>query len=114
MRSTSNLARHYSSYTTDVRAILKEFAKSPHSNILFKNKKGLIDSATYVDFSKHSWNYNPMQFCFDHYERQYYYPVILVCNNIGSIYQFNQQALNNTICAPDSKIIVSLLSFEKE
>ena len=114
MRSSSNLARHFSSYTTDVKALLKEFAKSPHSNILFKNKKGLISSAKYVEFSKHNWNYNPIQFCSDYYERQYYYPAILVCNNIGSIYQFNQQNLNNVICAPDSKIIVSLLSFEKE
>ncbi len=114
MRTSSNLARHFSSYTSDIRALLNEFAKSPHSNIIYKNKKGLIDSAETVKFRSSSWNYNPMQFCVDFYERQYYYPVILVSNNIGSIYEFTQQNLNNKIIAPKLSVIISLLSFDKE
>lgn len=114
MRTSSNLARHFSSFTSDVRSLQKEFAKSPHSNIIYKNKKGLIDSSETVTFKSPSWNYNPMQFCVDFYDKQYYYPVILVVNNIGSIYEFTQQNLNNQIIAPKLSVIISLLSFDKE
>lgn len=114
MRTSSNLDRHFKSHTSDVRTLLKEFSKSPHSNIIYKNKKGLISSADTVTFTSPSWNYNPMQFCVDHYDKQYYYPVILVSNNIGSIYEFTQQNLNNEIIAPKLSVIISLLSFDKE
>lgn len=114
MRSTSNLNKHFSSYTSDVRSLLNEFKKSPHSNIFYKNRKGLIDSCKTVDFNNEKWNYNPMQFCQDEYKKQYYYPVILICNRIGSIYDFNHNTLNGKIKVPDINIIVSILSFEKE
>lgn len=114
MRSTSNLANQFDLYSTDIMSLMDEFAKSPHSNIFFKNKKGLINSAKEVTFSKQKWNRNPMQFCSDHYGKQYYYPAILVVNSIGSVYQFTQSNLSNVIIAPLQSMIISLLSFETE
>jgi len=38
----------------------------------------------------------------------------LLCNTIGSIYEFTQDNLDNQIYAPDAKLIVSILSFDKE
>jgi len=114
MRTTSNLVNHYSGLSSVSKIIFNEFKKTPHSNIFFKNKLSLVLGAKTVAFDNQNWNFNPHQFCDDTYKNQYYYPIVLMCNDLGTIYQFNTEYLNGSICAPSNSSIISILAFEKE
>lgn len=96
------------------RQVFIEFAKNPHVNIFFKNKKGLIFNSETMRFDEATWNYNPLQFCEDHYGNQYIYPILLMVNNLSSLYQFNMTVLNNTFIAPYENYIMKLLTYELE
>jgi len=111
MRTSSNLKYHFSSFSSDAKEIYIEFSKSPHTNIFLKNKSSLLENADVVPFNQQSWISNPMQFCLDHYGYVHFYQIILISNNIKTIYEFNKDELNNIIYAPLSNIILSILSF---
>lgn len=96
------------------KTIFDEFAKSPTINIFFKNKRGLQFNSSTIKFDNLKWNYNPLQFCADHYQEQYLYPIILLVNNLSSMYEFNNVALNNYFLAPRLDFMMSLLSYELE
>jgi len=48
------------------------------------------------------------------YMKQYLYPIILLVNDLSSLYQFNNVTLNNYFLAPKLQFIMSLLSYELE
>lgn len=98
----------------NVKRIFYEFSKPIFNNIFFKNKEGLINSSNKIDFNKIEWNINPMKFCQDIYNEQYFYPIILLCNDIGSIYEFIPEKLNNIIIAPQDNIIYNIFTFDKD
>ncbi len=98
----------------NARQVFIEFSKSPHSNVFFKNKKGLIYFSETLTFTSSKWNYNPIQFCQDYYQEQYLHPIILLVNNLPSMYNFNTRALNNKFLAPKIDYIMKLLSYELE
>lgn len=96
------------------RQVFIEFAKNPHTNIFFKNKKGLIFNSISMQFDNATWNHNPLQFCEDHYGNQYWYPILLLVNDLSSLYQFNVSVLNNKFIVPNEDYIIKLLSYELE
>ncbi len=106
---TTNLKNYFKSQSYDVVRVLNEFKKSIHTNKFFINKRGLLDSAKHVEFVA-KWERNPLQFCNDYYNEQYLYPIILLCNNIGSMYDFTSDNLHNIIISPDTKKIISIIS----
>jgi hypothetical protein len=114
MRSSSNIATFFSSQNANSNRVFYEFSKSPHSNIFFKNKSGLIKNSDINSFSNQQWDMNPLKYSNDMYQNQYYYPIILMCNNIGSICDFNSIKLNNQIYTPKLKDILNLFSFERD
>lgn len=102
------------SFNGNARTIIDEFVKNPNLNVFFKNKDGLKFNSTTVEFKSLKWNYNPMQFCSEYYGEQYFYPIILVVNDLSSMYQFNNDVLNNFFLAPKLDFIMTLLSYELE
>ena len=106
---TTNLQNHFKSYSYDIIKIFNEFKKPIYENLFFINKKGLISNSKYIDF-KAKWEYNPLQFSQDIYKEQYVYPVILLCNNIGSLHDFTSENLDNKVLSPDLKNIISIIS----
>lgn len=96
------------------RQVFTEFSKNPHINIFYKNKKGLIFNSAVMQFDNAKWNYNPLQFCEDHYSKQYLYPILLLVNDLASLYQFNLTVLNNKFIVPNEDYIMKLLSYELE
>ena len=109
-RTTSNLSLYYESLPGAARAIIPQFTKSPMTNSLFRNKQGFILNSKVVKFNVDSWKYNPQLFCKEYYSDQYFYPIILMVNNLGSIYQFNKEILIDGIIAPDKDVIMRILS----
>lgn len=109
-RSTSNVISYYNTLPISAKVINYELANTPFSNQIFRNRKVLIQKAVRVRFSEDSWKQNPQLFCEQYYTDQYYYPVILICNGLGSIYQFTKDNLPNGIIAPERSVIGQLLS----
>jgi len=103
-----------SSLSGTAKTVFGEFSKSPNVNIFFKNKHGLQYNSTEIKFDDLKWNYNPMQFCQDHYDEQYLYPIILLINDLASMYQFNNVTLNNYFLVPQLEYIMALISYELE
>jgi disulfide oxidoreductase YuzD len=114
MRSSSNIKTFFSILNNNSKRVFYEFSKTPHSNIFFKNKYGLIKNSDIKLFDNQQWHMNPLKYSQDIYQNQYYYPIILMCNNIGSICDFNSIKLNNQIYTPKLKDILNLFSFERD
>ena len=112
--STSNLQYHFLGQTFDVRKISIEFSKPFYSNLFYKNKDGLILTADLVKFNNDKWTYSPLMFCNDYYKMQYLYPVTLMCNNLGTVYEFILDNLKNGIISPQLSEINKVLSYAKE
>jgi hypothetical protein len=92
------------------RLILSEFNKPVLTNIFYINKQGLILNSDIIEFNKQKWLHNPRQFCYDHYEVQELFPLILLVNNISSFFNFIPDNLTeNKIYAPEYNFVTSLL-----
>lgn len=92
------------------RLVLTEFNKPLMSNIFFINRQGLILNSKIINFNTHKWLHNPRQFCYDHYEIQELFPLILLVNNIPSFFNFIPDNFSeNKIYAPEYNFITSLL-----
>ena len=65
----------------------------------FYNKnKSLFITNNYLTFDiDESYNHRPDRVAYKVYGIDYYYPLILVCNNIGSILQFNISKVGHKI-----------------
>lgn len=99
-RSSSNVLIQEKNVDNLVRRMKEHLISPPMYNVIFKNKQGLLHNADRIQFKKNIWNENPMQFCLEQYKNQYYYPIILICNNLGSIYEFTADNLKRGILAP--------------
>lgn len=109
-RSSSNLQRYYTSLDNFVRLLQDHLITPPMYNIIFRNKQGLIYNADIIPFKKNIWNQNPMQFCLEQYDNPNYFPIILICNTLGSIYEFTFENLENGIISPLQNTITRILS----
>jgi hypothetical protein len=98
---TSNLITYYSSKSTFIKEIWNEFTKPPHENIFFRNLDYLFRKSDLVEFNNDKWIMKPHVFCNDYYDEQDIFPVILLINDIGSIFEFNPDSfINKKILAP--------------
>jgi hypothetical protein len=112
MDQTSNLQNFYDLQSTDYKAIFKEFNKPITENRFLINLDYLLYNCDNVDFSKDVWNMRPEYFCAEHYGHPFIYPVILLTNNLKSIFEFKSDRFINTkVAAPKiNKIIKTLAS----
>lgn len=111
MSITTNLQTYFVSQTFDTRRLFAEFTKDILDNIFWQNKLGLIHDSDLIEFTNPKWESYPLQFCEDHYGNQYLYPVILLVNDVGSIFDFKLEKLKyNKIIAPKYNNILEVLS----
>lgn len=101
----------YNSISTTDNLILNEFLKDINDNVFIKNKKFLtMSSLTRKIIFDSKWNQNPQQFCTDFYKSQYFYPVILLINNIPTVFDFTSKSFETRpIITPSAKDILQLL-----
>jgi len=93
------------------RNVLYEFGKSPHDNVFQVNKDSLRYYSSMITFDKHKWDMNPFQFCFDQYKKQYLYQIILVVNNLLTIFDFRKSNLRSGIVTPYENIIKEISKY---
>ncbi len=71
--------------------------------------EALRTECKYVEFSKTLWNMRPEAFCFDFYKEHNFYPIILLVNNISTIFKFTPENVEDRIIiAPKFKIIIKI------
>ena len=111
MEENSNLKQFYDSQPMIYNNILKEFTKSIHKNVFIINKDILLLNCDLINFNKGSWNMRPEYFSLDHYKHSFVYPVVLLANNLKSIFEFTQSNIrDNYIIAPKLTTITNLLT----
>jgi len=91
-----------------IREIELEFTKNIFENRFFKNKSYLISNSKSIAFES-TWNLNPQQFCLDTYDIYEIYPIILLVNNVNSMFEFKVENITNKIIAPTIYTIFNLL-----
>jgi len=107
---TSNLKKHYNSQPIDYQLIIQEFNKTIYENIFHINKDFLLLNSELVTFETDKWKMRPEFFCDDHYKHPFIYPVILLANNLKSLFEFVPENLRqNYIIAPKLNAITRLL-----
>ncbi len=109
MPTTANLKQEISSLTNDGKTILVEFSKNIFENIFHRNRLFLKENSDVIVFNKNTWDYNPQLFCLDHYDLMQLYPVVLLINNLKSIFEFESTNLDNKILAPRLSSLISIL-----
>ena len=113
MKQTSDLNTYFSIQPIDYKSIVSEFNKTIHDNRFIINLDYLLyeQNFDYVDFSKGVWSLRPDFFCADHYEHPHIYPLILLVNNLKTIFEFIPENIpNNLIIAPKISKIIKLLT----
>lgn len=111
MPKSSNIIERYNEKSNDALLVINEFKKPLFKNRLYVSMKGLILNASLINFNDITWNQNPQKFSLDHYGQYDFYPIILLMNNIHSMFLFNMDRFSNTpVIAPKINDILQTLS----
>ncbi len=107
----SDLKKYYSQQEYIIKRILYEFKKPIHQNCFFRNLEALREQSDYVKFDNVKWKMRPDVFCSDYYEEHNLYPIILLVNNISTLFQFIVDNVEERIIiAPHYKIIIEVIN----
>ena len=91
-------------------SVLNEFIDWHVFNNLFtKNKKSLVKNAATVEIDAR-YDYRPDLLSYKYYGEDFYYPVILIANNIGSMLQFKSGTLDNKCLIPNLGDVQSIIA----
>ena len=108
----TDFIKYFDSFSTDKNKIIAEFKKPIHQNVFFNNIEILQDNSDYILFNVEKWYMRPEVFCSDQYKEPYFYQIIMVVNNIKSIFEFvPDNFIDRIIIAPYRNQVLSLLSF---
>ncbi len=107
----SDFKKYHAQREYIVKRMLQEFKKPIHQNCFFTNLEVLQKQSDYVEFNNTRWKMRPDAFCSDYYEQHSLYPIILLVNNISTIFKFTVDNVSERIIiAPHYKIIVEILN----
>ncbi len=76
---------------------------------MFKNLEFLVTNSTEMVIDAR-YNMRPDLLSYELYGTNFYYPVILVVNKIGSIFQFKAEYMNNRCLIPSIDVISTVLT----
>jgi len=108
----TDLIKHFASFSTNKTKMINQFNNPIHRNVFFNNIEILQENSDYIIFNVEKWFMRPEVFCNDHYGEPYIYQVLLVVNNIKSIFEFvPDKFVDRLIIAPFRHEINRLLSY---
>jgi hypothetical protein len=112
MEQITDLPRYFNTFSVDKTKIIEEFKKPLNKNVFFNNLEILQSNSDLVVFDNDRWFMRPEVFCKDHYSEPYYYQIILLVNNIKTIFEFiSDNFVERIIIAPYLKDIKRLISY---
>lgn len=107
----SNIKSHFDALPYDSLKTLYEFKNNIHYNKFFNNIDYLNANSSFVKFNNYTWDMRPDVFCNDYYKESNLFPIVLLVNNIGSVFNFrSDQFFEETIIAPSKSSIIKILS----
>ena len=107
----TDIEKHFSLFSTDKLKLIDEFTKPIHDNVFFNNFNHLNENSDLVRFDVEKWYMRPDVFCQDHYNESHFYQVVLLVNNIKSVFDFiPDNFVDRIIIAPYYQTIIRLLS----
>ena len=107
----SDFSKYFSRQSYNIKRILKEFKKPIHENTFFINLDLLRKDSKFINFTESRWKMRPEVFCLDFYNEHNYYPIILLVNNISTIFEFKIENLDQRIIiAPYEETIIKVLN----
>lgn len=107
----TDLKQYFDSFSTFKNKLIYEFSKPIHQNVFFNNINILQENSDYLLFNVEKWYMRPEVFCNDQYGEPYLYQVIMVVNNVKTIFDFiPDNFVDRIIIAPYRQQIQSLLS----
>lgn len=111
MSKVSDFKKYYSQQPYNIKRVLKEFNKPIHENIFFCNIEMLRLNSKLILFNSLKWKMRPDMFCQMHYNEHQLYPVILLVNNISTLFKFVADNLEDrVIIAPYETTITKVLN----
>ena len=91
--------------------IINEFSENvPFNNEVNQKRRYFNEKNTIVLDVDSSYNYRPDKLCFEIYQQELWYPLILALNGIGSVLQFKPESFGNKIIVPTRESIITLLN----
>ena len=114
MGENANIAVDIIQRTTDSKKIDNEFKKNIFDNVFFNNLEGLKENSQVVKFNNDTWKHNPQKFSLDYYNDVSYYKVVLLVNNISTLFNFKKENFKDyEITVPEEEEILKVLSYVK-
>ena len=108
----TDLIQYFETFSTDKVKIIEEFKKPINSNVFFNNIDLLQSNSDLIIFDNDRWYMRPEVFCKDQYNEIVYYQIVLLVNNIKTIFEFiPDNFVNRIIIAPYPKYIKRLISY---
>lgn len=112
MEQITDLPQYFQTFSSDKRKIIEEFKKPINSNVFFNNIDLLQTNSNLISFDNDRWYMRPEVFCKDQYNEPYYYQVVMLINNIKTIFEFvPDNFVERIIIAPFPKYIKRLISY---
>jgi hypothetical protein len=109
MASGQSLVVNDNIYTKNTEAIDSFIEPHIFMNKLLRYRRELEKNMTTIDIDSR-YNYRPDRLAFELYGQDFWYPAILVVNNLGSILQFKADVLNFKCKVPSIDIIKKILN----
>lgn len=107
----TDIIQYFNSFSTFTNKIIYEFSKPIHQNVFFTNLTILQENSDYILFDVEKWFMRPEVFCNDNYSEPYLYQVILLVNNIKSIFDFiPDNFVDRIIITPYRQQVQNILS----
>ncbi len=112
MEQITDLKRHFDTFSIDKIKVIEQFKNPINENVFFNNLELLQTNSDLVLFDNDRWFMRPEVFCKDHYGEPFYYQVILIVNNIKTIFDFTpDNFIDRIIVVPFRKDIIKLVSY---
>ncbi|MDX1700824.1 MAG: hypothetical protein R3250_09415 [Melioribacteraceae bacterium] len=112
MEQLTDLKRYFDTFSIDKTKVIEEFKNPINENVFFNNLDLLQTNSDLVLFDNDRWYMRPEVFCKDHYQEPYYYQIVLLVNNIKTIFDFvPDNFVERIIVAPYTKDIIKLISY---
>jgi len=109
MAKASGFTINDNKYTKDTKAIDTFIEPHIFLNVFIKKRRELIRSSTpkKIDIR---YNFRPDRLAYEVYGEDFWYPAILVANNLGSILQFKASSLGFECKIPDRDLVKSIIN----
>ena len=110
MSQASNTLVTYKQKHKNIQYIIDEFAKPLFLNKFYINKDGLIYNSDIIKTFREVWKQNPQKLAMEYYDDFEFYRIILLVNNIPSVFAFDAKNLKNgQIIVPKKNTILKIL-----